>query len=111
MSIRSDFKAVSQRYFEKLYPGYLSSNCSWQALRRDRKRNGVVECGALVERPQGDHRTEVKIVPALLNQYFTGERPERAARDLWLVELQTQNLRLLALESRLEALTRVLESA
>lgn len=106
--IRKDFAARTQRDFEHRYPGYLQANCNWTALRRDRRKNGTLDCGALIERPLGDHRHEIRIVPALLHQHFTGEEPERAKRDLWLEELKVQNQRLLALESRLEALTRVL---
>ena len=106
--IRKDFAARSPRDFEHRYPGYLERNCNWTALRRDRRKNGTLDSGALVERRLGDHRHEIRIVPALLHEHFTGEAPERAVRDLWLEEVKLQNQRLLALESRLEALTRVL---
>lgn len=109
MVISEDHQPLSLAEFQNRYPGYLERYCDWRTLRRLRHKNGLVEKGVLLERP-GKARQHLKIVPALLHAHFTGERPVRLARDMWLEEMKAQNERLLALESRLEALTRILAS-
>ena len=107
MVISEDLQPLSKNDFEKRYPGYLEDHCDWRTLRRLRQRNGLVEKGVLIEE-SGRQRQHVKIVPALLHAHFTGERPIRVSRDLWLEEIKVQNQRLMSLECRLEALTRIL---
>ena len=109
MVISEDHQPLSLAEFNKRYPGYLDKHCDWRTLRRLRHKNGLVEKGVLIERP-GKARQHVRIVPALLHAHFTGERPIRQARDMWLEEMKAQNQRLMSLESRLEALTRILSS-
>ena len=107
--IQEDWEPLSPTEFDHRYPQYKSLiNLEWAC--RQRKTNGMLEDGSVIEVPFGS-RTRCRVIPALLAQRLTGKQAIKPHADLMLEKLNQTNDRLATLESRMAALMSIIEAS
>ena len=102
VAIRSDWDKLDKTAFDLRYPDYITP--CWEWLLRNRKTNGMIESGALIETQFGKARRRCLIVPALLNWHLYGEEPVAKRTDVTLEMLASTNERLATIEAQLQSL-------
>lgn len=112
-AMASDTRALKLTQFLADYPDVWSSKDAAQYHLKNRKSNGLLATGAVVEqRSKPDQeRASLFIVPAKLHAYLSGQRINElsAGDELIARQLEQAIERMTTLEARLSAVTEVLE--
>ena len=114
-AMATDTRALTTREFISAYPGQPWRNRDQANYHLQRRRtNGLLATGAVVELRSApeQERCSLRIIPSKMHNYLNGHRiAELGDGDQFLAaQLQEAVDRMISLEARLVAVTRVLEA-
>lgn len=112
-AMANDTRALKPAKFLEEYPDEFPSLHALQYHLKNRKHNGLMATGAVVEQRSkpGQERASLRIIPAKMFAYQSGQRISdlSAGDELIAQQLREATDRLTTVEARLTAITNILE--